>query len=108
MLFRSPWAIDRAINSSKKDGSRSINSSPTISNDSWISSCGIYKNRHDGSPKLRFDPSMAYAESIVAFTGKNIGRSGYINPFLTIDNNGGIVRQDYCDDIDSIRPFLPN
>lgn len=107
LLKTRPMAIDAAISSNKKDGSRNINPAPTIANDSWLSSCGIHKNRHDGSPKLRFDPSMAYAESIVAFTGKNIGRSGYINPFVQIDQVGGIVRTDYCDDIDSLQEFLP-
>lgn len=107
LLKTRPMAIDAAIVSTKKNGSRNINPSPTISNDSWLSSCGIHKQRPDGSPKLRFDPSMCYVESIMAFTGKNIGNSGYINPCLLIDDAGGIIRPDYADDIDSLRPFLP-
>lgn len=109
LLKNRPMAIDGAINSTKKGSTRNINPAPTISNDSWLSTCGIFKHRHDGSPKMRYDPSMCFVESIMAFTGKNIGQSGFINPMLVIskDGTGAVLRQPYCDDADSLRPFLP-
>lgn len=107
MLRTRPMAIDAAINAQRGDAARNINSAPTISNDSWLASCGIAKHRPDGSPKLRFDPSMAVVESVNVFSGNKVGNTGGINPMLQIDKDGRILHPEYCREIDALSPYLP-
>lgn len=102
-----PMAISAAYSSRRRGSGRVISTAPSIYNDSQLVSSLIFKIRHAGGAEQRFHPSMAYVESIVAFSGENIGQTGSINPFCIIDADGGIVRQDYCDDIDDLLPDLP-
>ena len=59
------------------------------------------------SPDLRFDTSIAVVETLVGFAGNNAAINGMINPFVSITDEGGIIRPDYAADIEKLRPFLP-
>lgn len=59
------------------------------------------------SPDVRFHPSIPAVETLIGFSGQNPGVTGTINVFLEITPEGGIVRPDYADEIDSISKFLP-
>lgn len=100
-------AIDAAYSSRRRGAGKTISTAPSIYNDSWLVSCGIFKNHPAGSAEQRFHPSMAFVESLVAFSGENIGQTGSLNPCCIIDEDGGIDRQDYCADIDALLPYLP-
>lgn len=104
-------AIDAAYSSRKRGAGKNVSTAPAVYNDNWLVSCGIFKIRLSGSAEQRFHPSMAYVESLVSFSGENIGQTGALNPFCKINANGttdgAICRQDYCDDIDALSPYLP-
>ncbi len=108
LLKMKPTIIDSAYSSRRKGAARNVSTAPQIFNDSWLESIGLYKIRHAGSAEQRFHPSMAVVESLVAFSGANIGVTGLINPFAQIGENGGIIRPDYADDIDELLQYLPS
>lgn len=104
---------------------KGINRSPTVTptpqiyNGCWLIAFGANKIRLSGpsapatssistnAPEARFHPSAAVVETLNAFSGKNPGITGTINPFLEITEWGEIIRPDYADDIDGILPYLP-
>ena len=80
---------------------------PEIIGDNFLFSGGLNKIRLGGKAEQRLHSSMLVAESIDAFVGKHIGKTGYLNPYVPTDEHGSIVRPDYADEIDSISPYLP-
>lgn len=103
-----PMVIDQAWSSARRGSPRNITTAPQMFNDSWLASCGIFKIRAAGSADQRFHPSMAVVESLVAFSGANVGQTGLINPYLQINpKTGGIIRPNYAEDIDVIEHYLP-
>lgn len=93
--------------SGKKDDSEQYLSPPEIVGDNYLFSGGLNKIRLNGKPEQRLHPSMLVAESINAFVGKPIGKTGYINPYIPTLPNGAIEHPDYAKDIDAIAPFIP-
>lgn len=102
-----PWTLDTAWSSSQRGLVQNVSTGSQIFNGNWLSSFGIFKNRADGSAEQRFHPSMAVVESITAFSGRDVGRTGLINPHLEIAPNGGIYRPDYAADIEQLAQYLP-
>jgi hypothetical protein len=100
MMFRQP-------NSSRSDDDKEYHAPPDIIGDNFLLSGGLNKLRLGGKPEQRLSPSMVVAESINAFVGKVIGKTGYLNPFIPTDKNGGILHPDYAKDIDDITTYLP-
>jgi len=104
-----PMLIDR-LNKEKI-----VKNSPPSYGDNYLASSGIRKIRQSGSgtstdqndPQHRFHPSVAVAESLVAFSKQNPGIAGSINPYLPIDQDGSIRRPDYADAIDVLLDDLP-
>ncbi|CAK9254161.1 unnamed protein product [Sphagnum jensenii] len=45
---------------------------------------------------------MAVVESLIAFSKSSPGAAGAINPYLTIEKHGGVIRPDYADEIDAL------
>jgi hypothetical protein len=95
-----------------------VRMNPDRYNDNWLIGTGIKKVRQKdfgssatnsliSAPEHRFHPSFAYVESLIAFGTSNPGSTGSINPFLTIDENGFIVKEDYAKQADAIAPYLP-
>lgn len=79
---------------------------PSIYNDLWLASCGLFKIRITGNsvtktatpnmPEIRHHPSASQVESINAFSGKAPGITGLLNPFCPITAEGGIIHSDYA------------
>lgn len=59
------------------------------------------------SPEARFDPSHGAVTSLTAFPGDSPLTKGAINPFLEIDEHGGIIEPSYADELEKLRPKLP-
>lgn len=57
------------------------------------------------SPSHRWHPSWAYVESMLTVSHQNPGVAGSINPFLSIDKTGKIIKQDYAQDIEALGPY---
>lgn len=93
---------------------------PSMYNDNWLIMIGLAKQRQTGArrataknpsanaPESRFHSSIPYVESMTAFSGKVPGMGGFVNPFLTIDEHGGVVVQDYVEEIVAITKYLPH
>lgn len=58
------------------------------------------------APEYRCHPSLLVVETAVAFIGKTPGITGLVNFFLEIDENGGIKRPHYADEIDPLLDYL--
>lgn len=98
---------------------RGINTSPNVIpqpavyNGNWLMAVGVAKTRDNGTaksqqdPGMRFHPSNAWVESIVAFSGQSPGITGSINPFLQIDSSGNIIKPNYAEDIERLHQYLP-
>lgn len=86
----------------KTNGIRNINSNPQIFGDNWLLACGGYKARHLGNNAQKFHPSIPVVESVTSYSGEDVGKVGYINPFTPIDPNGVIQRPDYADEVEEI------
>lgn len=95
------------IKSSSKSAVETIDTNPTITSDNWLTSCGIHKIRHGGRRDERFDPSMAASESINSLCGKESGRTGMLNPFIAVDEQGKIIKLPWAVELDPIKDFLP-
>ena len=80
---------------------------PEIIGDNYLFSGGLNKIRMGGRAEQRLHSSMLVVESIDAFVGKIIGKTGYLNPFVPTDENGAILHPDYTQEIDNIAPYLP-
>ena len=93
--------------SNKTDDSEHYITSPVIVGDNFLLSGGLNKIRLGGRAEQRFHPSMAVVESIGAFVGQQIGKTGYINPYVPTDEYGAIIHPDYAKEIDDILPYLP-
>lgn len=97
----------RTVSSGKKDDAEHYLAPPDIVGDNFLFSGGLSKIRLGGKAEQRIHPSMLVAESIDAFGGKYIGKTGYINPYIPTDQNGAILHPEYAKEIDDISPFLP-
>lgn len=84
------------------NGLRNINNNPQIFGDNWLLSCGAYKTRHLGNNTKNFHTSIPVVESTTSFTGKDVGRTGFINPFLEITSEGVVVIPEYAKDIEDL------
>lgn len=93
--------------SSKKDDAEHYIAPPEIVGDNFLFSGGLNKIRLGGKAEQRLHPSMVVAESIDAFVGKIIGKTGYLNPYIPTDDQGAILHPDYAESIDEISPYLP-
>ena len=80
---------------------------PEIIGDNYLFSGGLNKIRLGGRAEQRLHPSMLVVESIDAFVGKIIGKTGYLNPYVPTDENGAILHPEYTKQIDEISPYLP-
>jgi hypothetical protein len=100
MMFRQP-------NSSRSDDDKEYIAPPEIVGDNYLLSGGLNKLRLGGKPEQRLHPSMLVAESICAFVGKVIGKTGLLNPMISTDKDGGILHPPYAKDIDDITSYLP-
>lgn len=82
-------------------GSTNITTAQQIYNDNALA-CLATKTRHIVSNDQGFHPSLMVVESLQAFSGKEVGRGGYVNPYVLIDpNNGSILHPDYAECIDN-------
>lgn len=97
----------KAALSSKKDDSKHYIAPPDIIGDNFLFAGGLTKIRLGGKPEQRLHPSHLVVESINAFVGKHIGKTGYLNPFVPTDSQGAIVHPDYAAEIDAIAKYLP-
>lgn len=93
--------------SGKKDDSEQYLSPPDIVGDNYLFSGGLNKIRLNGKPEQHLHSSAAVAESVNAFVGKPIGKTGYINPYIATSPNGAVERPDYAAEIDIIQNFIP-
>ena len=59
------------------------------------------------SEEARFHTSTTIIENSVGFSGKLPGVTGTLNPYTKIDDNGGIIKQPYADDLDELSEYLP-
>lgn len=107
----------------RANGIRGIARAPNVSmvgnsiiNGNMLLSFGLQKIRLSGSkaatpslnsPDARFHPSVAAVETLVGFSGSNVGVTGLINPFAEISNEGGIVKPVYAEIMDGLAEFLP-
>lgn len=91
----------------KKDDSEHYIAPPEIIGDNFLFAGGLNKIRLGGKAEQRLHPSMAQCESIDAFVGKHIGKTGYLNPYIPTDKNGAILHPEYAREIDEIMPYLP-
>ena len=57
------------------------------------------------SPSHRWHPSWAYVESMLNVSHQNPGIAGSINPFVTIDEKGKIIKEPYAEDIEKLMPY---
>lgn len=100
MMFRSPAA-------GRSDEDKDYVAPPDIVGDNYLFAGGLNKIRLGGKAEQRLHPSMVVGESINAFVGKYIGKTGYINPCIPVDEYGAILHPDYAESIDAIVNFLP-
>lgn len=100
MMFRLP-------SGSRSDEDKDYIAPPEIIGDNYLFSGGLNKIRLGGRAEQRLHPSMLVAESIDAFVGKHIGKTGYLNPFIPTDEHGAIKHPEYAREIDEIAPYLP-
>lgn len=100
MMFKQP-------SGSRSDEDKDYIAPPDIIGDNFLLSGGLNKIRLGGRAEQRLHPSMLVVESIDAFVGRYIGKTGYLNPFIPTDKNGAILHPDYTAEIDSIAPYLP-
>lgn len=105
--LRLPSMMFKLSSSGKKDDAEHYIAPPEIIGDNFLFAGGLNKIRLGGKAEQRLHPSMLVAESIDAFVGKWIGKTGYLNPYIPTDDIGTIIRPDYAEDIDSINPYLP-
>lgn len=94
---------------------------PAIYNDSYLLSIGLkrclmlesisssfsHKNRKPSNSKpsphlLRAHPSQLIVTNILDIPASSPIVTGTLNPYVTIDENGNIVRPDYADEIDDV------
>lgn len=91
----------------RKDDAVHYIAPPEIIGDNFLFAGGLNKIRLGGKPEQRLHPSMLVAESIDAFVGKIIGKTGYLNPYIPTDEHGAILHPDYAASIDELKPYLP-
>jgi len=97
----------RHTSSARPDEDKDYVAPPEIIGDNYLFAGGLSKIRMGGRAEQRLHPSMAVGESINAFVGKTIGRTGYLNMFIPTDEHGAIIHPDYAEDIDRIKVALP-
>jgi hypothetical protein len=89
---------------------RMLSSGPQFYNNNWFYSIGIKsfrsleniekqssaKKSNIISPELiRYHPSHAVVETLICFPADNPGTSGLINPYIEVDELGGIIQPDW-------------
>lgn len=105
--FRFNPMLFRMTSSGKKDDSEHYIAPPEMINDNFLLAGGMNKIKLGGKAEQRLHPSMVVVESIGTFSGKQIGKTGSINPYIPTDENSAIAHPDYADAIDAIIPYLP-
>jgi hypothetical protein len=105
-----PVTLFRQKNRHRSEDAKEYTAPPDIVGDNFLFAGGLVKIRMGGKADQRFHPSQMVAESVSAFVGQNIGRTGYINPFVPTDRSdphNAILHPDYADEIDELIPYLP-
>jgi len=60
------------------------------------------------APVNRFHTSFITTESMVGFSSANPDSNALINPFVVIDENGGVLKTKFSDRADRMNQFLPD
>lgn len=94
MMFKT--GIDR----DQKVLGRRLIRNPEIVGDNYLLAFGLYKLRMGGKPDQALHPSFFTVESGSVMFGKVANETGAINPFLKIDEHGGVVIPDYIHDFE--------
>jgi len=97
----------RMVSAGKKDDSEHYIAPPEIINDNFLFAGGLNKIRLGGKPEQRMHPSVLVAESCSIMSGKNIAKTGYMNPYVPTDENGAIWRPEYTKEADALLDYLP-
>jgi hypothetical protein len=105
--FRFNPMLFRMTSSGKKDDSEHYIAPPDIINDNFLLAGGLNKIKLGGKAEQRLHPSMVVAESIGTFVGKQIGKTGLINPYIPTDENNAIIKPDYAKELDELIAYLP-
>ena len=105
-LIPTPAAFRNSI-SSRKDDSKNYTENASLICNNFILSGGLGKVRLGGKAEQTIHPSMVVVESMNAFSGKIIGRGGFINPFVPTGPRGAILCPDYAEDIAMLEKFAP-
>jgi hypothetical protein len=92
----------------RKDDSENYIAPPTIITDNFLLSGGLDKIRMGGRPDHRIHPSMLVVESINAFVGKYIGKTGHINPYVPTNALGAVQHPEYAASIDALAVSIPS
>ena len=103
----SPMLFKMSSATGQKDDSEHYIAPPEIVGDNLLFAGGLSKIRLGGKAEQRLHPSMLVAESINAFVGKYMGKTGLLNPYIPTDENGSILHPDYTSEIDGISAYLP-
>jgi hypothetical protein len=60
-----------------------------------------------GAPVNKFHPSFVAVESLVGFASSNPSTNAIINPFVEIDDHGGIIKDSKrCEEIDKLKKYF--
>lgn len=102
----SPMLI-RSIKSRPMGDMDPVASHPEIVGDNFLFSGGLIKIRLGGKAEQRLHPSMMVVEAIDAFSGDNIAKTGFLNPYVPTDRYGFVQHPDYADEADEILKYLP-
>lgn len=107
-IFRVRPNLIESVKSSTKAAVEIIDINPQITTDNWLVSCGSVKVRHGGHAKERFHSSIAVVESQNSLCGQEAGKTGIINPFVQIDEEGKILMPKWTKELDPIKSYLPH
>jgi hypothetical protein len=95
--------------SSRKDDDQVIVPQEIVG-DNLLLCGGLTKVRVGGKPEHRLDPSWLAVESIGAFGGNTVNRTGYINPYIPTDPDsefGAIMIPSYAEEVARLSEILP-
>lgn len=94
----SRWMFRTKIDRDQKVLGRRLIRNPEIVGDNTLLAFGLYKLRMGGSPEQSLHPSFFTVESGSVMFGKKANETGAINPFLAIDDHGGVIAPPYLED----------
>lgn len=84
------------------DGAQYITRSPEIVGDNQLFSFLLTKVRLGGAPFQRLHPSVFVVESGCTFSGKTLNQTGAVNPYVDVDEHGGVIQPYYADEFDEL------